>query len=110
MKGNYGGPMPVDDLFQALFQDRDWFSRRGITHIRAAYLYFTPCDEQGQPVHITDQNGSPVDGYISAGGYHCAADNYDDDTGTLEPQTLRSSPATKSTTAAGARRRQAPGL
>ena len=91
MKGKYGGPMSVDDLFQAFFQDRDWFYKRGITHVRATYLYFTPCNEHGQPVHIRDQNGNPIDGFISAGGYHCAADAYD--LCRLEPQTQTASPA-----------------
>ena len=90
MKGKYGGPMSVDDLFQALFQDRNWFAERGITHVRATYLYFTPCNEQGEPVHVRDQNGKPLDGFISAGGYQCAADSYD--LCRLEPQNLNSAP------------------
>jgi hypothetical protein len=86
MKGKYGGPMPVEDFYQALYQDRAFFDRHGITHIRAAYLYFTPCDISGEPVTIRDSQGNPMDGYISAGGYHSAADAYD--AATLEPTPL----------------------
>ncbi len=86
MKGKYGGPMPVTDLFQALFQDKDFFERHGITHVRATYLYFTPCDENGQPVVIGDANGNPIDGYVSAGGYQSAADAYENSE--LEPKAV----------------------
>ncbi|MCB0284378.1 MAG: hypothetical protein H6936_18145 [Burkholderiales bacterium] len=78
MKGKYGGAMHiVDELFQRLYQDRQFSERYGIDHVRAAYLYLTPCDETGQPVIIGDKFGNPVDGYISSGGYDCAADTYD---------------------------------
>jgi hypothetical protein len=86
MKGKYGGPMPVGDFFQAVFQDKEFFARHNITHVRATYLYFTPCDEYGQPVIITDAAGNPIDGFMSAGGYHSAADSYD--AGSLEPQAV----------------------
>lgn len=86
MKGKYGGPMTVDDLFQALWQDREFFRKHGITNVRATYLYFTPCDESGEPVIIRDAAGAPIDGYMTAGGYHCAADAYD--TGGLVPRTV----------------------
>jgi hypothetical protein len=33
MKGKYGGPMPIDELFQAIYQHRDFFERHGITHV-----------------------------------------------------------------------------
>lgn len=77
MKGKYGGPMSVDDLFQALYQDREFFDRHGITHVRATYLYFTPCDEAGKTIIVGDTYGNPIDGYLSAGGYHSAADAYE---------------------------------
>lgn len=86
MKGKYGGPMTVDQFFQALYQDRDFFHRHNITHLRATYLYFTPCNEFGEPVGIYDQAGNPIDGYLSAGGYQSAADFYDQ--GQLEPKTI----------------------
>lgn len=62
MKGKYDGPMHIDELFQRLYQDRQFLERYGIHHIRAAYLYFSPCDETGQPVIVGDKNGNPVDG------------------------------------------------
>lgn len=86
MKGKYGGPMTVDDLFQALYQDRQFFERHGITHVKATYLYFTPCDEYGHTVVIGDGTGSPIDGYVSSGGYHSAADAYEKVS--LEPASL----------------------
>jgi hypothetical protein len=86
MKGQYRGPMAVDDLFQAIYQDRCFFRRHGIVRVRSAYLYFTPCDERGDRVAIYDPAGNPVDGYVSAGGYRSAAEIYDP--GTLEPQTV----------------------
>jgi hypothetical protein len=88
MKGKYGGPMPVDEFYQALYQDRAFFDRHAITHIRAVYVYFTPCDEYGEPVTIRDQQGNPMDGYVSAGGYRSAADAYDR-SAKLEPVPLR---------------------
>lgn len=91
MKGKYGGPMTVDDLFQALYQDREFFDRHGITHVRATYLYFTPCDEHGNAVVVGDSNGNPIDGYTSAGGYHSAADAYD--AGSLTPSVVRRAPS-----------------
>lgn len=77
MKGKYGGPMTVDDLYQALYQDRDFFRRKGITHVRGVYLYFTPCDEYGEAVTIADQSGNRLDGYVSAGAYVSSADVYE---------------------------------
>ena len=77
MKGKYGGPMDVEDLFQALYQDREFFSRYGITHVRAAYLYFTPCDEHGDAVTICDPGGNPIHGYVSSGRYRPAAEEYE---------------------------------
>ena len=86
MKGKYGGPISVDNFYQAFYQDRDFFDRHGITHVCATFLYFTPCDAQGRPVVIQDQAGNPVDGYTSAGGYHSVADAYESDT--LVPATV----------------------
>jgi hypothetical protein len=77
MKGKYGGPISVDDLYQALYQDRGFFDSHRITHVRNAALYFTPCDEFGQPVLINDELGNPIDGYVSAGAYRSAADAFD---------------------------------
>lgn len=82
--------MSVDDLFQALYQDRDFFDRHGITHVRATYLYFTPCDQHGNAIAIGDGAGRPIDGYVSSGGYHSAAEAYDQVT--LEPTTLSRGP------------------
>jgi hypothetical protein len=77
MKGKYGGPMTIDDLYQRFYQDRQFFEKHNIMHVRATYLYFTPCDENGKQVIIGDKNGNPIDGYKSSGGYDCAAATYD---------------------------------
>lgn len=89
MKGKYGGPISIDDFYQALYQDREFFTRHNIQFLRATYLYFTPCDENGRPVVITDFRGNPIDGYASAGGYQSAAESYDN----LEAQELIRPPA-----------------
>ena len=86
MKGTYRGRMSVDELFQALFQDRSFFEQHGITHLRSASLYFTPCDENGNDVRISDENGRTVEGYETSGGYKSAAEHYDSDG--LEPRTV----------------------
>lgn len=78
MKGNYYGPLSLDDLFQALFQDKtEFFSAHGIQYLRSATLYFTPCNKHGQPVQIKDACGHPIDGFVSAGAYKSAADAFD---------------------------------
>ncbi|MDV6225629.1 hypothetical protein R2G56_04960 [Nitratireductor aquimarinus] len=87
MKGAYRGRMSVDELFQALFQDRSFFEEHGITHLRSASLYFTPCDEHGNDVHISDRMGRTVEGYETAGCYQSAADGFDKADG-LEPRTV----------------------
>ena len=88
MKGTYRDLMSVDDFFQALFQDREFFREHGITHIRSASLYFTPCDPSGKALTIYDRQGGQVDGYQTAGCYHSAADGYGE-AGDLEPKTVR---------------------
>jgi hypothetical protein len=99
MKGTYYDLMSVDDFFQAVFQDREFFREHGITHIRSASLYFTACDASGRALTIYDQQGRTVDGYQTAGCYHSAADGYGD-AGSLEPRTVR-----LTTTSPTARRR-----
>lgn len=89
MKGTYRQLMSVEDLLQALFQDRAFFEEHGITHVRSVSLYFTPCDESGKAVKIRDQKGRTVEGYETAGCYHSAADSYGEE-GRLEPRTVRS--------------------
>ena len=86
MKGKYGGPIPVDTFFQAIWQDREFFRRHGITHLRGTFLYFTPCNAHGEPVSVRDEHGMPFAGYETAGGYRSAADLYD--RCTLEPTLL----------------------
>ncbi len=95
MKGKYIGPMSIDDLFQALFQDRTFFSKHGIAHIRNATLYFTPCDETGQTTTVVDGEGLVIEGFTSAGAYSCAADHYDNPTASLEPTPQRKPPPRK---------------
>ncbi len=87
MKEIYSGLMSVDDFFQAFYQDREFFRQHGITHIRKASLYFTPCDEQGRPVMVCDRTGGAIDGYETAGCYHSLADLYEA-AGDLEPKTV----------------------
>lgn len=94
MKGKYGGPLPIEDLFQALWQDRQFFDRHGITHVKATYLYFTPCDETGQTVLVGDSRGEPIDGFVSSGGYRAAADSYE--RVDLEPRCIARAPKTYS--------------
>ena len=77
MKAKYGGPMSVDNFYQAIFQDRTWFAEHCITHVRNAALYFTPCDNNGDPVLIYDELGNQIDGFVSAGAYASAADAYE---------------------------------
>lgn len=99
MKAKYGGPMSIDDLYQALFQDREvFFEQHHITHVRNAYLYFTPCDELGEVVLIIDQLGNEIDGYVSGGAYRSAADAYEKaaskaDTPATRPIVRQNSPA-----------------
>jgi hypothetical protein len=69
--------MGVEDLFQALYQDREFFSRYNITHVKGVHLYFTPCDEHGDAVTICDPEGNPIHGYVSSGRYHPAAEAFE---------------------------------
>ena len=89
MKSSYGGPMPVKDMFQAIWQDKENFSRHNIQHVRDVYLYFTPCDKHGEPVVVCDQIGNIIERFQSPGAYHCAADAYD------RQQELESQPVTR---------------
>jgi hypothetical protein len=86
MKAKYGGPMTIDDLFQALWQDREFFQSHSITHVKSGFLYFTLCDIHGDPATVGDGADNIIDGFRSAGAYHSAADEYD--AGTLEPQVM----------------------
>lgn len=88
MKGTYRGVMSIDEFFQALFQDKSFFAEQGITHIRSASLYFTPCDSSGNEVIVRDEGGVLVEGYETAGCYRSAADKYDK-AGDLEPKAVR---------------------
>ena len=53
--------MSVGELCQAIYRTRSFFDRNGVTHVRSVYLYFTPCDERGQPVLIGDEFGNPIE-------------------------------------------------
>jgi hypothetical protein len=77
MRGKYPGVMPVKDFFQAVYQDAEFFTKHNITHIKAASLYFTPCDEHGNTLVVANPLGQIIDGYLSAGSYPCAAQFYD---------------------------------
>lgn len=93
MKGKYPGLMPVEDLFQALFQDREFFAKHGIRYIRNTALYFTPCDENGNPVTVRNSQGDVIDGYVSAGAYHSAADHFEQCG--LEPEPVTHKPTVR---------------
>jgi hypothetical protein len=77
MKGEYHGVMTVDEFYQASRQDRVFFDQFKITHFRAAYWYFTPCNHNGVVTVPCDAEGNPLAGYISAGSYRPAAEKYD---------------------------------
>lgn len=94
MKGTYRDVMSVEDFFQALYQDKSFFTEHGITHIRSAALYFTPCDASGKSVAVRDLKGRTVDGYETAGGYQSAADSFEN-AGKLEPQAVRQTTTSK---------------
>ena len=87
MKGKYGGPMTIDEFYQALYQDRPFFESCRITHVRAASVFFTPCDEYGEPVLVIDELGNQIEGYVSAGAYRSAADAYEKAQQRREPET-----------------------
>ena len=88
--------MSVGELCQAIYQDKpQFFDRYGVTHVRSVHLYFTPCDERGQPVLIADEFGNPIGGYETAGAYQSAADAYLNPQvkpQNLEPRTLLREP------------------
>jgi hypothetical protein len=78
-------PLIIGSAQSKVIQDRELiFRRHGITHIRYASLFFTPCDAQGRAVTVYD-DGRPIELYDSTGCYRSAADQYD--TGRLEPAT-----------------------
>src|SRR5690348_1380810 len=78
MKGKYPGVRTVDDFFRALPQDRLFFQSNNITHIRDACLFFFACDPQGRELVIYDEGGYPIEGYVSAGVYRSAAEQYEE--------------------------------
>jgi hypothetical protein len=84
MRGKYNGMMPVEDFFQSVYQDIAFFKKHNITHIKSACLYFTPCDEHGNTVIVRNKAGQIVDGFMSAGAYPSAAQQYEEVE--LEPQ------------------------
>lgn len=88
MKGKYGGPIAVNNLFQALYEDKVFFDEHGILYLKGVYLYFTPCDHIGQAVAIRDKWGRPIVGYASTGGYHSAAEAYEREPARLSPIAL----------------------
>ncbi|AWI58444.1 hypothetical protein [Sinorhizobium fredii] len=87
MKGTYREVMTIDEFYQALFQDKTFFTEHGVTHIRSASLYFTPCDSSGREVLVLDAAGGVVEGYESGGCYRSAAEKYEE--AKLEPKVLR---------------------
>jgi hypothetical protein len=86
MKGNYGGPWSIKNFFQAVWQDQQFFERHNITHVTSVVIFFTACNAKGETVIIRDEHGKRVGGYDTAGGYRCAAREYD--RCTLEPETF----------------------
>ncbi len=78
----------MDDLFQAMLQDRNlFFHKHGIRYILDATLYCTACNERGEMVVVRDSAGAIVKGFNGAGAYNCAADQYDPPCD-IEPKTV----------------------
>jgi hypothetical protein len=78
MKGKYPGTMTVDQMYQALYEDyKKIFRHHGVTHVKGVHLYFTPCNEHGEEVFITDDAGKRIHSYESAGYYRSAACAYE---------------------------------
>jgi hypothetical protein len=90
MRGKYNGMMPVEDFFQSLYQDVAFFRKHNITHIKAACLYFTPCDEHGNTVVVRNESGQIIDGFMSSGAYQSAAQQFE--AMELEPQSVTRTP------------------
>jgi hypothetical protein len=90
MRLKYGGPMPLQDLYQAFIQDKLLLARHHIQHVRAAAVYFTPCDQQGRPVLIRDEFGNEIRSFECDSAYFSAADAYE--RALREPQSLESHP------------------
>lgn len=95
MRAKYKGVMPVDEFFQSLYQDVQFFRKHNISHVKFACLYFTPCDPYGSTVVVRDTAGAVIDGYVSSGAYHSAFEPYE--TVELEPEPVaRSHTVTRS--------------
>ncbi len=97
MKGQYPGPMTIDQFFQALYQDRHAFYDKYAagTRIKKATLYVTFCDGDNKTCEILDENGLVLDEYISSGAYQSAADLYE--ARDIEPAIKTTDPAVKTT-------------
>lgn len=97
MKGKYTGPMTVDEFFQALFQDRHAFFGKHASdaRIKQATIYITFCDEFGDTVQLRDAHGQAIEGYISAGAYQSAAEEYE--ARDIEPKPITAKTRTIST-------------
>ncbi len=76
MKIGFRGVYTLDELFQALYEERQNLAELGITHVRGASLYYTPVDEYGDEVVPRHRGGDPVMGWNSKGPYRSAADEY----------------------------------
>ena len=98
MKGKYTGPMTVDEFFQALYQDRHAFfdKHTGSARIKQATIYITFCDEFGDTVQLRDALGDAIEGYVSAGAYKSAAEEYE--ARDIEPTPLTTKTKTVTTT------------
>lgn len=76
MKVRFRGEFTLEEFFQALYDERARFEEKGITHVRSAYLYYTPIDEYGDPVQLTHCTGEPMEGWTTDGPYPCAAKDF----------------------------------
>jgi hypothetical protein len=77
MKVSFHGFYTLEEFFQALYQEHENFQKLGIKYIRRAHLYYTPVDEQGDPVVPTDPDtGRPANNWKSDGAYKSAARDY----------------------------------
>lgn len=78
MRGKYGGPYTVDELFKVNFiQSISWFYSVGIQTVTDANLYFRATNALGKPVIIRNSLGHPIEGFDFSTPYSCAADEYE---------------------------------
>ena len=88
MKGQYKGPMSLDEFYQSLYQDKSFFEKHSIKHLLQATIHFVPCNRHGKPVEIKDRLGRIVDGFVGTAAYKSAAELYDESEIEIEPEVV----------------------